>query len=85
MVCHVCFLIIILKMTSTKFHNFSKKTIDFIGQVFYNDTSGNLHNLNGPAWISADKKSKEYYIHGERIMVNSDEEFIRYVKLFIFT
>ena len=74
----------LLKMTTTKSHNFSKKTIDFIGQVFYNDTSGNLHNLKGPAWISADKKSKEYYIHGERIMVNSDEEFIRYVKFLAF-
>ena len=71
-------------MTSSKYHTYSNKTIDFIGQVFYNDTSGNLHNLKGPAWISADKNSKEYYIHGERVMVNSDEEFFKYVNLLIF-
>lgn len=39
-----------------------------------------LHRLDGPAVIYADG-FKCYYIEGKRIPCNSDQEFIRYVKL----
>jgi hypothetical protein len=39
-----------------------------------------LHREDGPAmeWSSG---AKEWYLHGKKIVVNSNEEFLRYIKL----
>ena len=42
------------------------------GMVQWFDENGNLHNLNGPAFIALSGSQKYYYIHGVNY---SEEEF----------
>lgn len=50
---------------------------------------GLLHNLTGPAFIrtfqSTGQVVKEWWIRGEQIKVNSQEEFERFLKLQVFS
>ena len=46
------------------------------GEERYYDETKLIHRTDSPAIISPNHWDKEYYIHGKRIYVSSDEEFI---------
>lgn len=45
--------------------------------------NGVIHRDNGPA-IENSRGHKEYWYHGNKINVESTEDFIRYIKLLVF-
>jgi len=45
---------------------------------------GYLHREDGPAIEECEGKYKEYWYYGTRIKVNSDEEYLKFIKLKMF-
>jgi hypothetical protein len=46
----------------------------------YYDDNNELHRLDGPA-VERENGTNSWYIHGVRICVSSNEEFLRIVKM----
>ena len=58
----------------------NEEFMDLCGNKFYRNKQGELHRLTGPAVIW-EEGFLEYYINGEKLNVDNQKDFERYVKL----
>jgi len=60
-----------------------RKELTISGTICYLNEKNQLHREDGPAMEYLDNY-KSWYLNGNRINVNSQEEFERYLKLIVF-